>query len=337
VDMLMPPGWDGLTTIEHLWRADPAIQIVICTAYSDRSWSEILGRVGNTDQLLILKKPFDPVEVAQLAHGLSHKWRAVAAERDLLERTLGGSVQVLGELLALLSPAASARAASVQGMVQHATRRLKLTHWAYRLAAGMSQLGCVMLPADLVENQRAGRKLGGADASMFRGHPTVAAKLIRQVPRLELVADIVEQQFTPPPVRWERRMEKDDRWVAAMGSQLLCTALALDMALQSGETITAACEQIARHHPEPIVKALSSYRRPQVEHWIQSSVNLAEVRPGMVLEEPVTTEGGTVVCPANTQITAAMGERLWNFAKRIGLEREFRVRVPAALVNNAKA
>jgi len=74
VDMRMPPGWDGVQTIEKLWEADPDIQVVICTAYSDYSWEEISHRLGVSDRLLILKKPFDPIEVSQLAVSLSEKW-----------------------------------------------------------------------------------------------------------------------------------------------------------------------------------------------------------------------------------------------------------------------
>ena len=75
VDMRMPPGWDGLQTIKRFWEADPCLEIVICTAYSDHSWNEISRELGCTDQLLILKKPFDPAEVSQLAMSLSQKWR----------------------------------------------------------------------------------------------------------------------------------------------------------------------------------------------------------------------------------------------------------------------
>lgn len=75
VDMRMPPGWDGLTTIEHLWKADPDLEVVICTAFSDKSWQDICNRLGWTDQLLILKKPFDTAEVSQLALALTEKWR----------------------------------------------------------------------------------------------------------------------------------------------------------------------------------------------------------------------------------------------------------------------
>lgn len=67
VDMRMPPGWDGLETIQNLWQADPGLQVVICTAYSDHSQREIVATLGRRDNLLILKKPFDPEEVAQLA------------------------------------------------------------------------------------------------------------------------------------------------------------------------------------------------------------------------------------------------------------------------------
>lgn len=74
VDLRMPPGWDGVETVERLWEADPHMQVVICTAYSDYSWSQIIERLGTTDQLLILKKPFDNVEVVQLACALTDKW-----------------------------------------------------------------------------------------------------------------------------------------------------------------------------------------------------------------------------------------------------------------------
>jgi diguanylate cyclase len=89
VDMRMPPGWDGIQTIQRLWEADPDLQVVICTAYSDNSWDDIAVRLGLSDRLLILKKPFDPVEVTQLATALSEKWSLRCAARlkmDELEK-----------------------------------------------------------------------------------------------------------------------------------------------------------------------------------------------------------------------------------------------------------
>ncbi|MGD1087027.1 MAG: response regulator [Verrucomicrobiota bacterium] len=82
VDMRMPPGWDGVETIARLWSADPALQVVICTAYSDHSWREILTQLGNRDNLAVLKKPFDNIEVIQLCETLSRKWSLARALHD---------------------------------------------------------------------------------------------------------------------------------------------------------------------------------------------------------------------------------------------------------------
>ena len=83
VDGRMPPGWDGIETISHLWQACPDLQVVLCTAYADYSWDDIQHVLGKSDSLLILKKPFDNVEVLQLAQALTHKW---ALNRDIQGR-----------------------------------------------------------------------------------------------------------------------------------------------------------------------------------------------------------------------------------------------------------
>ncbi|MBM4088221.1 MAG: response regulator [Planctomycetes bacterium] len=91
VDVRMPPGWNGIETIQHLWRADPDLEVVICTAYSDFSWREIVAQLGHTDRFLILKKPFEAVEVRQLAMTLTAKAalrRAQAQQLDNLERAV---------------------------------------------------------------------------------------------------------------------------------------------------------------------------------------------------------------------------------------------------------
>lgn len=74
VDVRMPPGWDGIETIARIWEVNPELQIVVCTAYSDYGWEEMRARVGQPDSLLILKKPFDNIEVQQIAHAMTKKW-----------------------------------------------------------------------------------------------------------------------------------------------------------------------------------------------------------------------------------------------------------------------
>jgi two-component system NtrC family sensor kinase len=98
VDMRMPPGWDGLETIEQIWRVDPYIQIVICSAYSDYSWNDVRTRLGTSDSLLIIKKPFDSIEVVQSAHALTTKWalaRKLRAQIDGLETAVASRTKDL--------------------------------------------------------------------------------------------------------------------------------------------------------------------------------------------------------------------------------------------------
>lgn len=116
VDMRMPPGWDGLETIEHIWEADPDIQVVICTAYSDHPWEDIAGRLGKTDRLLILRKPFDPVEVEQLATSLTRKWelaRRVRLEVDDLSALVEERTKALQEANARLERDVALRTAEL--------------------------------------------------------------------------------------------------------------------------------------------------------------------------------------------------------------------------------
>jgi diguanylate cyclase (GGDEF)-like protein len=98
VDMRMPPGWDGLETIERLWKKDPDLQIVICSAHSDYDWMDVVGRLGNSDRLLILKKPFEPIEVLQCTSALSRKWqneRALRAHVKSLEEVIDARTEKL--------------------------------------------------------------------------------------------------------------------------------------------------------------------------------------------------------------------------------------------------
>ena len=88
VDLRMESDWDGIETIEQLWKVQPQLQIVICTAYSDYSWTDIINRLGATERLLIIKKPFDNIEVRQLAVALTEKWELLNRLDSLVqERT----------------------------------------------------------------------------------------------------------------------------------------------------------------------------------------------------------------------------------------------------------
>ena len=67
IDMRMPPGWNGIKTAKEIWKIDANLPVVICTAYTDHTWEEIISELARIELLLILKKPFDNIELKQMA------------------------------------------------------------------------------------------------------------------------------------------------------------------------------------------------------------------------------------------------------------------------------
>jgi diguanylate cyclase len=111
IDMRMPPGWDGLKTIEELWKVDPDVQVVICSAYTEYRWSELRSRLGPSDKLLVLKKPFESIEVQQAASALCRKWHN--------ERMLRRHVEDLEHVIAARTKGLEAANHQLQQLATH--------------------------------------------------------------------------------------------------------------------------------------------------------------------------------------------------------------------------
>ncbi|MEL6715064.1 MAG: ATP-binding protein, partial [Planctomycetota bacterium] len=131
VDVRMPPGWDGVQTIRELWKVDPNLHCVICTAYSDYSWDETVAELGHTDKLLILKKPFDPAEIRQVASAFTAKWNAKASELAAMEALRGKEAEARSyatSLETLNKALATAKASADRMSVMKSEFMLRLTN-----------------------------------------------------------------------------------------------------------------------------------------------------------------------------------------------------------------
>ncbi len=166
VDVRMPPGWDGVETAAQLWAVSPDLQIVICTAYSDYSWDEMSARLNSSDKLLILKKPFDSVEVLQLANALTQKWRLHQEARlqlDTLEKLVQERTQVLQATNATLQAEMLER--------QRATGALRESEERYQLLFRKNPLPMwvhdVKTLAILAVNETAIREYGYSEAEFL--------------------------------------------------------------------------------------------------------------------------------------------------------------------------
>ena len=136
VDVRMPPGWDGIETVRRIWQEDPALQVVICSAYSDHSWEQTVAALGETDRLVILRKPFENIEVRQLGCALTAKWA--------LERRARARVEDLEAAVSLRTRELELAAASLRKEIVRRERmetELRHTHKLEamgRLAAGIA-------------------------------------------------------------------------------------------------------------------------------------------------------------------------------------------------------
>ncbi len=161
VDVRMPPGWDGVETIERLWRVCPGLQVVVCTAYSDYSWAEIRRRLGHSDNLLILKKPFDNIEVTQLAYALTKKWR--------------------------VSREASARMEDLDQMVAQRTEELQRAEEAFRVIFEASPIGISLsdMEARCIRVNQAFERISGLPADAIIGKNPVELGWLESGDQLE--------------------------------------------------------------------------------------------------------------------------------------------------------
>lgn len=180
VDMRMPPGLDGAQTAEALWALDARLQVVICTAYSDLPWDDVIQRLGTSDRLLILKKPFDMIEVAQLARALTAKWTLVQqaqSHAQALEETVR---ELRGSQEALL------RTAEALEAFTHA-----VSHDLQSPLARIASFGAL-----LAEELQAGAGSGKAVHYLhrMRANAAVGQDLVKG---LLMLTDVARSPFTP--------------------------------------------------------------------------------------------------------------------------------------------
>ena len=189
VDVRMPPGLDGVKTTARLLEEDPELGIVICSAYSDHSWDEMSDALGKTDRVLILKKPFDTVEVRQLAQALKTRWelaRMVALKLEDLTAMVDAKTRELAEANRRLQAEIAAR--------EEAMRKLADSNEQIRALA--YQDGLTGLPNRRLLNEHLEKVLARA-----RRKSTEFALLFVDLDNFKLINDTVGHQAADTVLR----------------------------------------------------------------------------------------------------------------------------------------
>jgi hypothetical protein len=256
--------------------------------------------------------------------------RLIIAEKVLLEQTVSGVVKMLIELLGMVSPWASNRAARLQRYVLELAAVLDLPpRWQWGLAAYVSQIGCVALPKEILAKEEAGQVLRQDEARLFDSHAEIAGKLLASIPRLEDVAAIVPAQFGPliPP---EESVQPADWDMVGAGRILLRAAYEFDRAIVRGANREAAIDSLRASNPQlpaPVLTALSALRVAG-KQFVVRPTRVLDLRPGMILDEDLVSMKGIRLVSTGVEVTRTLIVKLTSIAEGIGVMEPFRVRVP---------
>lgn len=316
VSDLKMPNMSGVELLSAVKSRYPDTIRIMLTGQGDLDAA--MAAVNQGAIFRFLTKPCSPEALLNAVNDGLGQHRLVMAERQLLQGTLRGCIQVLSELLALVSPKAFGRGEQGKALVSDIVQILKLDgSWKYELAAMLSQIGCITLPPKILEQRISGEKLSVEEEEIFLMHPGIAGNLLRNIPRLESVAEMVSGQELPLADG------------PTPGAMILKAALDFtdmtSVGISENEALKRMREQ-PKVYDARVVNALSEALERRNRSEMQC-LTIAELREGMVLMDPVVSGKGAVLMQKGQVITSAALARFINFGAILGIEEPIRVLV----------
>jgi len=275
-----------------------------------------------------LNKPCSKEVLAKTLTAALVQYRLVTAEKQLLEQTLSGSIQVLTEVLSLVNPAAFSRAERARRYIRHIVTAMSLGNpWQYEVAAMMSQLGCVTLAPETIEAVYSGQKLSPDEQAQYDAHPSVAYDLLSKIPRLEPIAWMVKHQNRPVV-----EFESGDSGMADMrlGAEILRITLAYEKLIHKGVSRTEAAHTLARQNKNfstDFFRALVTLD-PNAEEGEIRKCRIEDLALGMIIQQEVRTGDGALLVAKGQEVTSPLLSKLRNFHARRVIAGDVTVSLP---------
>ena len=312
-DMRMPQmdGIELLTKVKNL--APDTIRIML-TGYADVKTALTAVNEGNIFRFLT--KPCDKQTLITALNAGLTQYRLVTSEKDLLEKTLAGSLTVLTEVLSMASPAAFSRAMRLRRYMSHVVTRLSLPNrWKFELAAMLSQLGCVTMAPETIDAVYAGKPLSPKEQALYDRHPRIAWDLLKNIPRMESVAWMIAHQNEPDTV--EGDISDPELAERRLGAQLLAVTLAFDTRVRQGSSRTEAAYSLGRRHDldSRVMIALVEVEPEEREKKVRTC-RIEEIAPGMVIDQDIRTEAGLLIIARNQEVTPSVILKLKNYYEK---------------------
>ncbi len=324
-DMRMP-GMDGIQFLNAIKARWPDTIRVMLTGNADRDTAVQAINEGNIFRFLT--KPCAKEVLAKTLTAALLQYRMVIAEKQLLEQTLSGSIQVLTAVLSLVNPTAFGRAERARRYIHHIVTSMKLHNvWQYEVAAMMSQLGCVTLPPETIEAVYKGEKLTPNEQTQYDAHPSVAYDLLSKIPRLEPIAKMIEHQNRPFPPSSATDPESAD---IRMGTEILRLTLAYEQLIHRGMSRNEAVHTLSRQNKTfspDFFQALVELD-PNAEEGEVRQCRPDLLSAGMIIQQEVRTTEGTLLVSKGQEVTSPLLSKLKNLYARKVLTGDLTVSVP---------
>ena len=321
-DMRMP-GMDGVELLAHVRHFNPDTVRIMLTGNADMGTA--IDAVNQGNIFRFLTKPCEVEDLALVLDAGIKQYQLVTAERELLEKTLKGSIDLLFELLSTLDPISFGRA---QVLGERARRIAVAMHmerpWIVSLAAVLSQIGTLTVPMSVVTKARSGGLLDQAEREVLTRVPEIGSNLIRHIPRLEEVAEIIRfmnknfngSGYPPGPVFGAQ---------IPLGARILRVASDFQDLLPKKrdrlEAIESMKHRVAWYDPAVVAELEDLLLEEHAQEITEEArpIPLASLREGHMLAQGIFTADGLLVVPEGTVLRASHMEKMRNFQRISGL------------------
>ncbi|MGA2243938.1 MAG: HD domain-containing phosphohydrolase [Verrucomicrobiota bacterium] len=329
------PRMDGITLLARIRERAPDTVRIMLTGNADMEGAIKVVNEGNIFRFLT--KPCPPEILGKALGDALAQYRLVTAEKELLNRTLSGSIKLLTDILSTTDPDAFGRAQTVRDLINFVTKKFHVDDdWEIPLAVMLAPIGNVMIPPQLLIRARAGVALSRVEEQLLARVPETAARLLANIPRLEGVARIICHQHlrydgagAPPGAPKGEALP--------LGSRLL--KILADLAQLQGarrsrfEALDDLQSRLGWYDPI-LLSAVREYhglRLPQRSPGASEIfISLCDLAPGMLLRADVETQDGTLILCAGHQLTEMTLEKIKNFALISGIKEPLQVENPSA-------
>jgi response regulator RpfG family c-di-GMP phosphodiesterase len=329
------PGMDGITYLKKVRELAPDTVRIMLTGNAEQS--TVVDAVNEGHVFRFLNKPCPPDALAKTLEAGMEQYRLITAERELLDQTLNGAVKVMTDLLALVDPDSFGRAQALRAAARELANLMALRDtWEIELGAMLSRIGTFTLPPEILAKTRESAFLNANESEMVASVATIGSDLLRNIPRLEGVAQIVRYQRknfdgtgSPHDV-----VAGDALPIGARILRPLAELLEIEARGKSrGEALSLLAKRAHNYDPR-VMNALERWCIPAAdvaeEKGGSRNVNFEDLRIGQTVLSPVVTIGGDLLLSPGRVLSDSLLQKLRNYDRLKGIRNPITVTDPAA-------